>query len=132
MRVLVLPWALPLAPQRVHNKASPSLLLVPEAGPLVGARPANSSAVPPFKPQKVSSLLVSISFLSWGGRTGFGWLERSSSPISPSSTTYRNQYIVLRRRSLAFPSLCVHRRYSFRCHPSHDELWVMRINSIFL
>lgn len=54
-------WALPLAPQRVHSKPSTSLLLVPEAGPLVDARLVNSSAVPPFKPRKVSSLLLSLS-----------------------------------------------------------------------
>ena len=88
-------WALPLAPQRVHSKPSISLLLVPEAGPLVDARLVNSSAVPPFKPQKVSSLLVSLfsfSFLVLGGegltdylhpRNGFGTLFNAGVPSFP-------------------------------------------------
>ena len=66
---------------------------------------------------------------------GFGWLERSSAPINSSATTYRDQYAVLRRRSLAFPHSVPTSGTCFGASPptpSHDESWVMCISSIFL
>ena len=126
-------WALPLAPQRVHNKPSTSLLLVPEAGPLVDARLVNSSAVPPFKPRKVSSLLVSLSlFYSCLGGEEF---DDCSSQINQSPSTNRD-YAVFRRRSLTFPrsaSICV-ALFSTPLHltPSYDEFWILRIDVMFL
>jgi hypothetical protein len=73
------PWVQQLGPLQV-TKASTLPLLAQEVGPLVDAQQASSSAVPPFKPRKVSypSLLFGV------GAVGSFWLPRG---LVPASTT---------------------------------------------
>jgi hypothetical protein len=97
----------------------------------VDARLANSSAVPPFKPRKVSCLLSFLClFLFWALEGGLfaGWNV-------PHQSNSNHVMELVRRRSLASPrsaSICFTPFRAFPLLTSRDEVGIFRINTMFL